>query len=163
MSNYRRPKTTGATVFFTVALADRSSDTLVRNVDILREAVRKTKAERPFAIDSWTVLPNQLHCIWQMPQGDRDYATRWRLIKSRFSRALPKGMLRPSLIARQERGIWQRRFWEHHIRNYADLDAHRRYCWTSPVTHGFAQRPEDWPYSSVHRDIRHRGDFDREL
>ena len=154
MPNYRRPKVTGASIFFTVALKDRRADTLVREIEVLRQAVAQTKAERPFHVDAWVVLPDHLRCIWTMPAGDADYPTRWRLIKSRFSRELPKSKTRASHDRRQERGIWQRRYWEHHIRDEADFAAHIRYCWMNPVIHGLVERPEDWPYSSVHRDAR---------
>lgn len=152
MPNYLRPKQNGATVFFTVTLAARGEDLLVREVERLREAVRATRRERPFAIEAWVVLPDHLHAVWTLPENDRDFSTRWRLIKSRFSMGLPHGPLRPSHHARQERGIWQRRFWEHHIRDDADYRAHLAYCWNSPVKHGFVERPEDWPWSSFHRD-----------
>lgn len=156
MPDYRRPEITGATIFFTVTLADRGARTLVDEVEALRAAVRKTRAERPFGVEAWVVLPDHMHCVWSLPAGDRDYPTRWRLIKSRFSMGLATGGLRSSHIARNERGIWQRRYWEHHIRDEADLAAHVRYCWFNPVKHGFVERPEDWAWSSVHRDARHR-------
>ena len=152
MPNYVRPDVTGATVFFTVALAQRGDDLLLREVQKLREAVTRTRSERPFRIDAWVVLPDHMHCVWTMPGGDRDYATRWRLIKSRFSREVPMGNLRPSHRARQERGIWQRRFWEHHIRNAEDLAAHLQYCWMNPVKHGLVEQPEQWRWSSFNRD-----------
>jgi len=154
MSRYLRPRVPGASVFFTVTLTDRRSRLLVQEVAALRHAVRATRAERPFQIDAWVVLPDHLHALWTMPEDDADYSTRWRLIKTRFSRRLPVGPLRPSHEARQERGIWQRRFWERHIRNEADFATHLRYCWGNPVKHGLVEKPEDWPYSSVHRDIR---------
>ena len=154
MSRYLRPRAPGASVFFTVALADRRSRLLVAEVAALRKAVRATKDERPFRIDAWVVLPDHLHALWTLPEGDADYSTRWRLIKTRFSRGLPVGPLKPSHEARHERGIWQRRFWERHIRNEADFAAHLRYCWWNPVKHGLVEKPEDWAYSSVHRDIR---------
>lgn len=153
MPHYIRPRIPGASVFFTVALADRSGRLLVEHVDSLRSAVRQTRHERPFRIEAWVVLPDHVHAVWTLPEGDADYSLRWRLIKARFSRELPTGRLRASHEARQERGLWQRRFWEHHIRNEADLAAHIRYCWWNPVKHGFVERPEDWAYSSVHRDI----------
>ena len=153
MSNYHRPRVTGASVFFTVALQDRGTSLLCDEVQRLREAVAVTKAERPFGIEAWVVLPDHMHCIWTLPAGDKDYGTRWRSIKARFSRGLPKGHLRPSHQARNERGIWQRRFWEHHIRDEADMNAHIRYCWINPVKHGLVENPKDWPFSSVHRDI----------
>jgi putative transposase len=154
MSCYIRPRIPGASVFFTVALADRSKATLVTEVAALREAVWTTRKERPFRIDAWVVLPDHLHAIWTLPEDDVDYSVRWRLIKARFSRGLPVGQLRDSHVARQERGIWQRRFWERHIRDEADFAAHLRYCWFNPVKHGLVERPEDWPHSSVHREIR---------
>ena len=152
MSNYRRPKHTGATVFFTVNLSDRSSDLLVREVDILRSVVAKTRAERPFKINAWVVLPDHMHCIWTLPDGDTDFSMRWNVIKSRFSHAMKPAPRRNSHVARREKGIWQRRFWEHHIRDDADLAAYVKYCWINPVKHGWAATPADWPYSSYHRD-----------
>ncbi len=180
MSKYLRPKVTGALVFFTVNLADRQSDLLVREIAYLRDAVRVTRQQRPFAIEAWVVLPDHIHCIWRMPVADRDYGRRWGAIKSRFSRAVsgsgrvgfyptdgqsnrrwPVGwnptLRSASKIRKGETGIWQRRFWEHHIRDEADYRAHLEYCWMNPVKHGFVERPEDWPYSSVHFDQRFWG------
>ena len=154
MSNYRRPKVEGATVFFTVGLADRGSDLLLHEIARLRASVRETRAARPFDILSWVVLPDHLHAVWRLPPGDDDHATRWAAIKARFSRGLPAGQRRDSHLARREKGIWQRRFWEHHIRDEADLAAHLKYCWINPVKHGLVARAADWPYSSIHRDIR---------
>jgi putative transposase len=84
MSRYIRPRRAGATIFFTAALAQRGSPLLVAEVERLRQAVRDTRAERPFFTEAWVVLPDHLHCIWRLPEGDADYATRWRLIKARF-------------------------------------------------------------------------------
>lgn len=170
MSNYIRPKIAGATVFFTVALADRSSSLLVAEVERLRQAVLVTRLERPFAIDAWVVLPDHMHCVWTLPDGDLDFATRWGAIKSRFTRSLRRVGFHPtepasavgwnptlrsaSKVSKGDAGLWQRRFWEHHIRDEEDFLAHLRYCWTNPVKHGLVERPEDWPYSSVHRDLR---------
>jgi REP-associated tyrosine transposase len=155
MSNYLRPRIGGASIFFTVNLVDRGSDVLVRKIDLLREAVRVTRIERPFVIEAWVVMPDHLHCVWRMPQGDADYSTRWGAIKARFSHGLACGHKRSSHEKRREKGIWQRRFWEHHIRDEADLNAHIRYCWNNPVKHGFVERPEEWPFSSVHQDKRY--------
>ena len=169
MPNYLRPKVTGACIFFTVALARRGGTVLVDEVEALRRAVRVTRAERPFEIDAFVVLPDHLHCVWTLPAGDRDYGTRWGAIKARFSMSCRRagftppppvgfnnGGVNPALRRKGEVGLWQPRFWEHHIRDDADYWAHVRYCWLNPVKHGFAERPEDWPYSSVHRDTRHR-------
>lgn len=155
MSRYLRPRVSGASVFFTVALAERGSDLLVREIGRLREAVAATRAERPFGIDAWVVMPDHLHCVWTLPEGDAEYSVRWRLIKGRFAAGLAASDRRsPSKVAKSEKGIWQRRFWEHHIRDEADFAAHVRYCWINPVKHGFVERPSDWPHSSIHRDIR---------
>ncbi|MEO0357701.1 MAG: transposase [Pseudomonadota bacterium] len=153
MPNYIRPRIPGATIFFTVTLLDRRRDLLVRHIDLLRDAVRMTRADRPFHIDAWVVLPDHMHCVWTLPEGDVDYSTRWRLIKARFSRQLEPGRLRASHIRRRERGIWQRRFWEHHIRGEDEYLECVSYCWTNPVKHGLVGDPEDWPYSSWHRDV----------
>ena len=150
MSSYLRPRIPGATIFFTVALAKRGDDLLIREVDLLRKAVAKTHRERPFHIDAWVVLPDHMHCVWTLPEDDTEYATRWRLIKSRFSMVLPQGHRRPSHMRRGERGLWQRRFWEHHVRNGQELEAYVRYCWENPIKHGLVDAPEDWPYSSFH-------------
>ena len=140
-------------MFFTVALATRGDDLLVREVARLRAAVRVTRAERPFHIDAWVVLPDHVHAVWTLPDGDCDFSTRWRLIKSRFSMGLPTGKLRQSHITRQERAVWQRRFWEHHSRDDEDYRAHVQYCWINPVKHGLVDCPGNWPYSSYHRDM----------
>ena len=144
----------GATVFFTVALAERGSRLLVTEVDRLREAVRATVAERPFRIEAWVVLPDHLHAVWTMPAGDAAYGERWGTIKARFSRGLPAGIRRASHARRREKGLWQRRFWERHLRDEEGLAAAVRYCWENPVRHGLVERPEDWPWSSWHRDGR---------
>lgn len=167
MPNYVRPQVSGATVFFTVALAQRGGDLLVREVDQLRAAVRAVKAERPFEILAWVVLPDHLHAVWRMPAGDRDYGVRWGAIKARFSMDMRRagftppppvgarnGGVNPALRRKGEVGLWQPRFWEHHIRDETDLTAHVRYCWGNPVKHGLVTSATDWPWSSIHRDIR---------
>lgn len=138
-------------MFFTVSLAQPGSDLLILEIERLRQAVRLTRAERPFQINAWVVLPDHLHTIWTLPDGDSDFPTRWRLIKSRFSASLPKGPLRLGQIARQERGIWQRRSWQHQIRSDADFDLHMRSCRMDPLRHGLVEQSEDWPYSSFNQ------------
>ena len=155
MSTYIRPKLPGAKVFFTVALADRASDLLVREIGALRAAVAGVRAERPFGIEAWVVLPDHLHAMWTLPVGDADFSTRWKEIKARFTKSVGVvGQRSASKIAKGEMGVWQRRFWDHHIRDEADFAAHVRYCWGNPVKHGYVERAVDWPYSSIHRDIR---------
>jgi putative transposase len=152
MSNYRRPRISGATIFFTVALQERGSSLLVHEIERLRCAVRQTRAERWFDIEAWVVLPDHMHCIWRLPDEDDDFPVRWRLIKSRFSMGLESTATRQSHVRRREKGIWQRRFWEHHIRNAEDWQNHLRYCWFNPVKHGLVGSPADWPFSSYQRD-----------
>lgn len=155
MPHYIRPSFPGASVFFTVALADRRSPLLLDEIDRLRTSVRQSMVERPFRIDAWVVLPDHLHAVWTLPEGDADYSTRWKSIKTLFTKSVGHaGRPSASRIAKGESGIWQRRFWEHHIRDERDFVAHLRYCWWNPVKHGLVERAVDWPYSSIHRDIR---------
>ena len=120
----------------------------------MRESVRVTSAERPFGIDAWVVLPDHLHAVWTLPAGDADFPTRWRLIKGRFAAGIEASERGPSKVRAREKGVWQRRYWEHHIRDETDFAAHVRYCWGNPVKHGLVARAVDWPHSSIHRDIR---------
>ena len=148
MSKVQRPRIPGATVFFHVALRDPDSDLLLREINLLRFAVARTLRDWPVSIEAWTVLPNQMMCIWTLPTNCSDYSTRWRLIKSRFSRALPPGQRSRSHVLSGERAIWQRRFWEHHIRNEADYNLHVSRCFTAPAELGFCRDPAEWRYSS---------------
>jgi putative transposase len=155
MSNYRRAFVPGGCWFFTVNLLDRRQSLLVEHVATLREAVAATRQSRAFTIDAFVVLPDHLHAIWTLPPGDSDFATRWRLIKNRFARSLPKNeRLSAVRVARNERGIWQRRFWEHLIRDEADYMRHVEYCYINPLKHRLVTRVRDWPHSSFHRDVR---------
>jgi putative transposase len=155
MTSYRRNFLPGGSYFFTVNLADRGRRLLVEHVDLLRAAFRYTRAQHPFAIDAIVVLPDHLHTIWTLPVGDGDFATRWSLIKARFSRALPGTEMRSaSRIGKRERGIWQRRYWEHTLRDDDDFARHADYIHFNPVKHGHVARVEDWPYSSFHRMVR---------
>jgi len=152
MSNYRRARIAGGTYFFTVALMDRASTLFVDRIDTLRAAFRVAARARPFRIEAIVVLPDHLHCIWTLPPGDSEYSIRWAHIKASFSRAIPRVKTpRRSLDVRRERGIWQRRFWEHVIRNEADFCAHADYIHFNPVKHGLAASPRDWPHSSFRR------------
>ena len=152
MPNYRRDRTSGGTYFFTVALRDRASALLVDHIDDLRHAVRETRRRMPFEIVAWVVLPEHMHAVWKMPEGDIDYSVRWGMIKSRFSRRLSVAAgSSSSRQRRREASIWQRRFWEHRIRDEDDLRTHFDYVHFNPVKHGHCQRVGDWPYSTFHR------------
>ncbi len=141
MVQYRRNWLPGGTYFFTVTLADRSSTLLVDHVDALRDATRKTRDAMPFEIVAAVVMPNHLHALWTLPEGDANYATRWRLLKTHFTKSL--GISTP----------WQRRYWEHTIRDERDLANHINYIHINPVKHGYVTRASDWPHSSIHRQI----------
>ncbi|MDC7824439.1 transposase [Pseudomonas sp. BLCC-B13] len=155
MSDYRRARVPGATYFFTVNLRDRSSDLLIREIDLLRDTVRATKARHSFHIDAWVVLPEHMHCMWTLPEGNADFALRWKVIKFGFSRRLPhQEALSATQRKRGERAIWQRRYWEHLIRDDRDYQRHFDYIHFNPLKHGHVQRVVDWPYSSFHRAVR---------
>ena len=156
MTNYRRPGIKGSTYFFTVNLAVRHNNSLlVDNIEGLRDVFRKVKYKHPFKIDAIVVLPEHLHCIWTLPSGDARFDIRWGKIKSGFSRLIPAGEKRSaSRLKRGERGIWQRRYWEHLIRDETDLRHHINYIHWNPVKHGWVKRVKDWPYSSFHDYVK---------
>ncbi len=142
MSNYRRYYLNGGTWFFTVNLKKRKSDLLVRQIAELRSAVRRVKNTKPFQIDAFVVLPEHLHCIWTLPENDCDFSSRWRELKTLFTKS----------IKCQE--VWQPRFWEHTIRDEEDYCRHVDYIYINPVKHGWVRRVQDWPFSTFHRDVR---------
>ena len=155
MPNYRRHRVEGGCSFFTVNLRDRRSDLLVTRIDALRDAVRATRALRPFHIDAWVVLPDHMHCLWTLPPGDVDFPRRWQMIKVRFSQSVPRPDSRPaSLVHKRETGIWQRRYWEHAIRDDRDFAAHMDHVHFNPVKHRLTAHPGDWPFSSFGRCVR---------
>jgi putative transposase len=132
---------------------------LVDRIDALRSAFEETRKKYPFEVAAIVILPDHLHAIWTLPPDDADFSIRWRLIKTRFAKSLPKVEGRSEVRqARGERGIWQRRFWEHLIRDDEDYARHVEYCYINPMKHGLVRRIQDWPHSSFHRDVR-RGLF----
>jgi putative transposase len=145
----------GGTYFFTVNLRYRRSTLLVTEIANLRAAVKAARTLLPFHIDAWVVLPDHMHCIWTLPQDDHDFPRRWQAIKIGFSKSLPPEEARsPTLIRRGERGIWQRRYWEHIIRDDEDYAAHMDYIHFNPVKHGHASSAAEWPYSTFQRAVR---------
>ena len=152
MANYRRLYVPGGTYFFTLRLQDPTSDLLVAQIDLLRNATRLCMKRWPFEIAAAVILPNKLHMIWNLPPDDAAFSKRWRLIKSTFSRRVPPPVyISPSQQRRGEKGIWQRRFWEHVIRDQADFDLHMHVIASAPVHAGLVKRSGDWPYSSLQR------------
>jgi len=159
MPNYRRAFLPGGCWFFTVNLLERKRTLLLDHIEALRDAVARTRRKYPFEIDALVVLPDHMHAVLTLPPDDADFSIRWRLIKTRFAKGLPKNeRLSAVRKKRGERGIWQRRFWEHLIRNEADYARHVEYCYINPVRHGLVTRARDWPHPSFHRDVR-RGIF----
>ena len=149
MSDYRRARVAGGCYFFTVVTYQRRplfGD--ARNVDLLRQAFAWTKSRRPFDIDAIVILPDHLHSVWRLPEKDEDFSGRWRAIKQFVSRRLDAPVLR-----RGEKTVWQRRFWEHLIRDEEDWRRHVDYIHFNPVKHGLVNAPEDWPYSSYGRAV----------
>ena len=157
MPNYIRANVPGGSYFFTVALAERSGTLLVDHVDALRRAFRTEYQASGFKVEAIVVLPDHLHCIWTLPPGDADFPGRWQRIKAAFSQGLPHTeRISQSRQSKGERGIWQRRYWEHLIRDERDMDAHVAYIHFNPVKHGHVERVADWPHSSFHRFVRQR-------
>ncbi len=156
MSNYRRAKIPGATWFFTVNLLERrDNNLLIEEISLLKDCIKKVYTSHPFEIIAWVVLPDHMHCLWRLPEGDTDYATRWRLIKSYFSKALTANEYRsPSRIKNSERGIWQRHYWEHWIRDEQDLQRHFDYIHRNPLKHRLVTRVADWPHSTFHKYVK---------
>ena len=151
MTDYRRNRRKGGTFFFTLVIAQRRLDLLVRYVDHLKAAMRAEHTRAPFTNIGLVILPDHLHAIWRLPEGDTDYSSRWRRIKASFSRGLPNcERVSESRRRKGERGIWQRRFWEHTIRDEEDLKRHLDYVHFNPVKHGIVLRVADWPYSTFH-------------
>ncbi|MDH3667032.1 MAG: transposase [Paracoccaceae bacterium] len=155
MSNYHRVRTPGGTWFFTVNLSHRGSDLLVREIERPRAAASAVRRRYPFTLEAAVVLPDHLHAIMRLPAGDSDFPLRWRYFKTLFVRSLPA--TEPIALNRQrrgERGIWQRRYWEHLIRDQRDFEAHLDYVHFKPITHGLVNRVRDWPHSSFHRYVK---------
>ena len=154
MVRYRRNFVAGGTYFFTATLVDRTSHALVRHVDALRASFRATRRAHPFAIDPIVILPDHLHIVMTLPEGDADFPTRWQLIKRRFTAAVVKAGASIRRHPNGEHALWQRRFWEHTIRDDRDFERHVDYIHINPVKHGLVTRVRDWPHSSFHRYVR---------
>jgi putative transposase len=155
MTTYRRNFVPGGSFFFTVNLAERRLSVLTDHIEVLRAAFRATRLRHSFTIDAIVVLPDHLHTVWTLPENDSDFAMRWRLIKSGFSRGIARNeRISSSRAAKGERGIWQRRYWEHTIRDESDFARHVDYVHINPVKHGLVKRVRDWAPSSFHRHVK---------
>jgi putative transposase len=154
MPQYIRARIKGSIFFFTVVLADRRSNLLIDEIGRFRHSYRLVQQGYPFETIAICVLPDHLHALWGMPEGDADFSKRWSLIKGGFSRGLnPSHPRSASKISKREKGIWQRRYWEHAIRDDADFERHVDYIHFNPVKHGHVTRVCHWPHSSFHRYV----------
>ncbi|MGX4640672.1 REP-associated tyrosine transposase [Massilia sp. SYSU DXS3249] len=159
MSRYRRARTS-PTYFFTLVTFRRQPilcHALIRSA--LRLALQNVRKTRPFQIDAWVLMPDHLHCIWTLPDGDVDYSTRWALIKNSVSRfagmvGSSDGNVSVSRLKHRDSAIWQRRFYEHEIRDERDFERHMDYAHYNPVRHGYAESARAWPFSTFHRYVR---------
>ena len=157
MSHFGRSRVTGGTFFFTVVTYQRQRFLCDDDVRLaLRESILRAREQHPFAIDAWVLLPDHMHCIWTLPEGDADFSTRWNVIKRGVTRRVGAKLQRADLMNKskathRESTLWQRRFWEHQIRNDADYQAHMDYVHFNPIKHGLVERLIDWPHSSFHR------------
>lgn len=160
MSHYRRANTTGGTYFFTVVTYLRQkilTDEYIRQA--LQKAITETQEKHPFTIDAWILLPDHLHCLWTLPKDDANFSKRWGIIKRKVSLACAnqyknEKWLTPSKRKHRESTLWQRRFWEHKIRDENDFEKHVDYIHYNPVKHGLCEQPKSWPYSTIHRYIK---------
>ncbi len=149
MSNYRRAYVPGGVYFFTVVTYNRTPwFNNEGHIDILRDSFYHIMEKRPYQIDAIVVLPDHLHCIWQLPPDDSDFSGRWREIKKRASRYIA-----PQTNKCNERLVWQKRFWEHLIRDDEDWKNHVDYIHFNPVKHGLVESVADWPWSSFSRAV----------
>ena len=145
MHRYKRAQQPGGTSFFTVVTHRRRKLFYeINNRLILKKAIMEVQSTHPFNIDAWVLLPEHLHCIWTLPEGDPDFSKRWGLIKAKFSKEL----------SRPTTPVWQNRFWEHLIRDDRDLQTHLDYIHYNPVKHGLVESPKDWPSSTLHRYVK---------
>ncbi len=159
MPNYHRAFLTGGTFFFTlVTFRRRYIFDRQECRTILREVIDRVRSRHPFSVDAWVLMPDHMHCIWTLPEGDSDYSTRWSLIKSNFSKQTKTMLHNPEWITaskekHRESTVWQRRFWEHMIRNDKDYQTHIDYIHYNPVKHGYVTQVKDWPFSTFHRYV----------
>ena len=156
MSNYRRDFTKGGLYFFTIVLQDRTKYYLTDYINEFRSAYKQTCEHYPFETVAICILPDHIHLLMQLPENDDNYAIRIAYLKTQFTRQLPKEcrQFNKNRQKYRESGIWQRRFWEHLIRDDKDLTNHLDYIYYNPVKHGYVEVVKNWPYSSFHRDVK---------
>lgn len=159
MPEYRRIKIKGGTYFFTVVTFGRQPILTHDQVRAaLQEGIQEVRQSLPFIIDAWVLFPDHLHTIWTLPENDDNFASRWAIIKRTVSKRCDSldGIWGPEGASRSKRSesrIWQRRYWEHIIRDEMDLQRHLDYLHWNPVKHGYVKRVIEWPHSTFHRFV----------
>ena len=155
---YRRTDIPGASYFFTLVTEQRQNLFIHdENIELLRESFRQIKQKRPFIIEAAVIMPDHLHCIWTLPNNDADYSTRWRLIKTWFTKHCDQKYKLPcnnGRMKKQQQAIWQHRYWEHCLKNEEDFERHVDYIHYNPVKHDYVESPSQWKHSSIHRYIK---------
>ena len=160
MTEYRRRKIPGAAYFFTAVTQDRKPILTGENARLcLHKAFQHVQSYHPFQIEAIVLLPEHLHTIWKLPDNDFDYSSRWNWIKRKFTQSFMPDIdidsdIPESKHKKRERGIWQRRYWEHCIRDEKDFIRHLDYIHYNPVKHGHVRKPKDWEWSSFHRYVK---------
>jgi putative transposase len=154
MVQYRRNHDINGLYFFTITLKNRNSTLLTDHIDLLRKSFQRVQTENIYQTKAIVILPDHIHAIWKMPDGEKNYSLRWRKIKSYFTHSVVRSGLPISKNSRGDFNIWQRRFWEHTICNENDYENHINYIHYNPVKHGLVENVKDWPYSSFHRYVK---------
>lgn len=159
MPEYRRLRTKGASYFFTVVTHQRQPILcLPKSLEAMRGVFRDVADRRPFQTDAWVILPDHMHVVWTLPEGDSDYSSRWAIVKKELTKHLRSVVdtnpaSTSSRVRHRDGAVWQRRFWEHQIRDERDCRAHLDYIHFNPVKHGLARTPKDWQCSSFHKCV----------
>ena len=159
MPEYRRARSLGATFFFTVNTHLRQPFLIDADVRAaLREGIDRVRSTMPFQIDAWVLLPDHIHCVWTLPDGDADFSSRWRIIKTIVTqqcgpRLNVSEMLSDRRKQKNQSSLWQQRFWEHQIRDEEDWRRHMDYIFFNPVKHGYVSRVRDWKFSSFENAV----------
>jgi putative transposase len=161
MANYRRIYTGGNIYFFTLVMYRRQA--ILCHDDIrtaLRSGIMETRKTHPFKVDAWVLMPDHLHCIWTLPENDINFSTRWAMIKRYVTKQCcaekyqRDEWLNKSRVKRKESTLWQRRFWEHQIRDDQNFQRHFDYLHFNPVKHGYVNSVKEWEFSSFHRYVK---------
>jgi len=152
LAEYHRVYQKGGMYFFTLVTFQRRpifNDAAA--IKLLENTIRSVQVKYPFEIVAFVILLDHLHYVWTLPEDESNFSIRWKYIKSSFTKEYLKGRridVSESMRKKGEKGVWQRRFWEHLIRDQDDLNLHLDYIHYNPVKHGLVCSPGEWEYSS---------------